>query len=391
MKLAVNAIEIGSRHRRSLGDLETLARSIRKLGLLQPIGVLPDKHCRLKHRLIFGQRRLTACRNLLGWKEIEARIIDIESIASGEFAENEVRKDFTPSERAAVVETLRSRNCAGRPENSENFPNKISTKEAAALAGFGNERTFRDAKKVVEQGSPDLRGAMDAGVISISAAAVMTKLPPKRQSEVIQARPARRREVVRSLRAGAGDPQQPAAAGASTEKVDAAAETITQTLHLLRAAGLTPKILNAAPPRSRTRMLDAGRRLTAWLTPLLQPQSGAASAAWDAYAQAYRRRYAADPVRNARVNAQLSRLAARLPAADAPAVAAWYVDHPNASYAGRGHPVGLLLANAETLHMEWRTGRRLTPAKTRQDERSAANVQSSLGALEILENLDAQS
>ena len=49
--LKIADIKIGKRHRRDMGDLASLADSIRRLGLLQPIGVTD------KFRLVFGERR----------------------------------------------------------------------------------------------------------------------------------------------------------------------------------------------------------------------------------------------------------------------------------------------------------------------------------------------
>ena len=63
------------------------------------------------------------------------------------------RKDFNGSERVAIVETLRTFKAKGRPKKSERFP--ISTDVAAKQAGFGTERTFRQAKKVVDRGVPE--------------------------------------------------------------------------------------------------------------------------------------------------------------------------------------------------------------------------------------------
>jgi ParB family chromosome partitioning protein len=94
--LKVADISIGARHRKQHGDLQLLADSIAAVGLLQPIGIT-------KHReLVFGERRLLACRDILGWSEIPARIVNVRSIVEGEFHENEVRKDFTPGERVAI-------------------------------------------------------------------------------------------------------------------------------------------------------------------------------------------------------------------------------------------------------------------------------------------------
>jgi hypothetical protein len=37
------------------------------------------------------------------WTEIDVRVVPIASIATGEYQENELRKDFTVSERAAIM------------------------------------------------------------------------------------------------------------------------------------------------------------------------------------------------------------------------------------------------------------------------------------------------
>ncbi|MFD2814929.1 ParB N-terminal domain-containing protein [Paracoccus aerius] len=100
MKMPIRQIIIGDRHRKDMGDLDALASSIADIGLLQPIGVAPD------NRLIFGERRLRAFRDILGQTEIDVRIIDMPHIVVGENAENEVRKDFTTSERVAIAQAI---------------------------------------------------------------------------------------------------------------------------------------------------------------------------------------------------------------------------------------------------------------------------------------------
>lgn len=80
------------------------------------------------------------------------------------------------------------------------------------------------------------------------------------------------------------------------------------------------------------------------------------SEAWSAYATAYRERYGADPVRNAKVNGQLSQLVARLGAEEAPGVARFYLSNRNALYVNAKHCTDLLLRDAEKLRTEWVTG-----------------------------------
>jgi ParB-like nuclease domain/MT-A70 len=98
-KLPIADIKVRSRYRKDLGDIQSLAASIKELGLLHPIVVRPDD------RLIAGERRLEACK-LLGWKTVPVTVIDIDKIVRGEFAENAYRKDFLPSEIDAIRRAL---------------------------------------------------------------------------------------------------------------------------------------------------------------------------------------------------------------------------------------------------------------------------------------------
>lgn len=186
MKMPIRQIVVGERHRKDMGDLDALASSIADIGLLQPIGVSPD------NRLIFGERRLRACRDILGLTEIEARVIDMPSIVVGESAENEVRKDFTVSERVAIAAAIREElgERRGRPSNenvqeiAEIKKGQKTTDFAARKAGFGNRETFRQAEHVVTHAEPELVQAMDEGKVSILAAHRAAKLPAEQQREV---------------------------------------------------------------------------------------------------------------------------------------------------------------------------------------------------------------
>lgn len=78
--IRIDDIVIGERFRKDLGDLNSLAASIAKIGLLQPILVNSQMV------LVCGQRRLVACRSL-GWETIPATITDVPPLL-GEWAEN---------------------------------------------------------------------------------------------------------------------------------------------------------------------------------------------------------------------------------------------------------------------------------------------------------------
>lgn len=101
-----------------------------------------------------------------------------------------------------------------------------------------------------------------------------------------------------------------------------------------------------------------------------RPAAALTSETWEAYAGAYKRRYGVQPIRNAKTNAQLAQLVKRLPAAESGPVAAYYVAHSAQRYVRAGHPVGLLLYDAEKLRTEWATGQRITETGARAaDER----------------------
>jgi ParB-like chromosome segregation protein Spo0J len=200
-EVACDAIRIGERHRKDLGDLEALAASIATEGLLQPVGITED------NLLVFGERRLRAVQEILKYGTIATRVVHVRSITAGEYAENEIRKDFTPSERVAIGKTLEAgiggrqgsrtdlelgRNCGEVPGRTVDV--------AAQKAGFGSAETYERAKSVVDRGAPELVQAMDAGGISIHAASVIATQPADRQAEIVQTPRELRRQIVREIR-----------------------------------------------------------------------------------------------------------------------------------------------------------------------------------------------
>lgn len=95
----IPAIRLGDRHRKELGDIAGLGRSIADIGLLHPIVVNRNG------TLIAGERRLKACTSL-GWSHIPVTIVNLDNIVRGELAENAERKDFLPSEIDAIRRAL---------------------------------------------------------------------------------------------------------------------------------------------------------------------------------------------------------------------------------------------------------------------------------------------
>lgn len=197
----VSTIAIRDRHRRDMGDLAALAESIERDGLLQPIGITEQ------NRLVFGERRLRAVRDVLGKDKIEARIVRLESILTGEYVENELRKDFAPSERVEIAKAVSAElgNRQGQrtdkelPQNFGEVKGRETAEIAAQKAGFGNPETFRQAQKVVDSGTPSLVTAMDSGNLSIHAASKVATQPKVEQERILSLPKEQQRPAIKNL------------------------------------------------------------------------------------------------------------------------------------------------------------------------------------------------
>lgn len=163
-------IKIGDRHRKDLGDIASLARSIEQLGLLHPVVVTPDS------TLLCGRRRLEACKEL-GWEKVTANVVNLDDLLRAENDENVCRKDFTPSEAVEIGRTLVDRERAkakerqregrseggktagrGRPkQDGGNLPpsNGADTRDRVAEAVGMSGKTFEKAEAVVEAAEAD--------------------------------------------------------------------------------------------------------------------------------------------------------------------------------------------------------------------------------------------
>ncbi|MFY7866906.1 ParB N-terminal domain-containing protein [Roseateles sp.] len=159
--MRISDICIGQRVRKDMGDLDALAASIREHGLLHPPAVTADG------TLIAGHRRIQACARL-GMESIPVRAIDVGNLLSAERDENQVRKDFTPSEAVAVARAIeaqlkaaskarRSAGAKARWAREKGLPVNLdesskftqASASAAEVVGMCRQR-YEQAKEVVE-------------------------------------------------------------------------------------------------------------------------------------------------------------------------------------------------------------------------------------------------
>jgi ParB family transcriptional regulator, chromosome partitioning protein len=119
--IPIDSIKSGSRFRKDLGDIASLAEDIRKIGLLHPIVINQNRE------LICGLRRIEAFK-LLGKSEIPAHIVNLDDIAKGEISENTQRKDFSLEEIIQIKKAV-------EPEiKTESKKRKLSGKPSAKFA-----------------------------------------------------------------------------------------------------------------------------------------------------------------------------------------------------------------------------------------------------------------
>ena len=94
MQIKIEDIKIPDRVRKDVGNIDSLAESLKRSGQITPISVTHDM------TLVAGFRRVTAAKKL-GWAMIDATIVDGADAArllEIELEENVYRKDFTPEE-----------------------------------------------------------------------------------------------------------------------------------------------------------------------------------------------------------------------------------------------------------------------------------------------------
>lgn len=189
MKLPLESITVGKRRREDYGDINGLAESMRRFGLLHPVVVDDEAN------LVAGGRRLRAAQ-MLGWESIEVRDLGELSEAERdeiELEENARRKDLTPYERSKTLVKLAEtaqrvlkeqaedvaefrsnaeRNSAGRPKETASIravAERILAdmkKEATLIAGLayirlGDENRAKGQRLVRVWQEMDDRGLSD--------------------------------------------------------------------------------------------------------------------------------------------------------------------------------------------------------------------------------------
>ena len=111
----------------------------------------------------------------------------------------------------------------------------------------------------------------------------------------------------------------------------------------------------------------------------------ACKATWQAYSDAYLRRYGAKPVRNQTVNSKVKQFVQRLGHTESPEVAAFYVDRVSERFViQRMHDIGLLLSGAEGYRTQWVAGTAMTETRAKRADQSQSNFDAADEAMAII-------
>lgn len=178
MIVDIDKIKVNERIRKDFGDLQELADSIVAAGgLIHPPAVTPD------FELIAGERRLRACRDILGWKQMEVHVMpvqDAEHQLMLEIDENETHKSFSKAERIDYGRRLERIEAAKAKERMSyggkgvEISTTLRTDEVVAeKLGIGGKDQYRREKFIADnqdQLTPEDFADWDEGRLSTNKA-----------------------------------------------------------------------------------------------------------------------------------------------------------------------------------------------------------------------------
>lgn len=164
----------------SEADANMLIDDIRRHGLLDAITLYQD-------RILDGRNRYTACRIL----NIEPRFTqfegDDEAALEYVISKNLARRHLNESQRAMVGAKLSNMTVGGKEANSANLQNCPPVSQSAAAHRVSvSTRSVGSARRVIDDGIPELSDAVEHGDIPVSVAAEAAELPHEIQQKIIQ-------------------------------------------------------------------------------------------------------------------------------------------------------------------------------------------------------------
>lgn len=187
-RLPIDEIVVYERHRKDLGDIEALAADIEANGLIHPVTINHD------NELLAGERRLAAA-NHLGWDKIDCAILSPDDDLDIEWSENEMRKNFTITERGEINRDKKAKlsqqgkrtdlnegdDTCVNVDTSE--PKHKSRDIAAKMSGLGGQATATKVENVIDNGSVAVQEAVNGEELSINLASQLVHAVPSKTEQ----------------------------------------------------------------------------------------------------------------------------------------------------------------------------------------------------------------
>lgn len=185
-QIPIASINFSSCHEDS-EDLAKLAEDIKTHGLLRPVVI--DEN----HTLILGKRRLCACQ-LLHKNGVSAHMLSFKALLKDPEPGYQLKKYFTLSEIGDIGVALEAK--LGKRQGQRNDLSLCRNLDevtgrtdqwVACLLQVGGKDSYRQLKKVNQNGIRALIAGMDEEKISLSAAADIAALSPELQQQILSA------------------------------------------------------------------------------------------------------------------------------------------------------------------------------------------------------------
>lgn len=175
-------------------EFRELTEDIRAHGQREAVWMLPDG------RVIDGRHRVKACAEL--GRSVDARVYhgDGDAVTAFVVSLNLKRRHLNESQRAMVGARLANLKRGDNQFTKEHPSIEGTSQSDAAKQMQVGVASIERAAAVQRTGTPELQQSVDAGQVSVSAAAEVAMLPEEEQREVVARGPDAVRETARDIR-----------------------------------------------------------------------------------------------------------------------------------------------------------------------------------------------
>lgn len=172
-------------------EIDDLARDILENGQREPVWMYQGQ-------VIDGRNRIAACERIGRLPNTREFVGTEDELLPFVISLNLKRRHLSESQRAMVAANIANMN-EGRPAETAQIC-AVSQQEAADMLNV-SRRTVQAAAKVRDEGTPELVQAVQAGKVSVSAAADVAELPKQEQAVVVARGEAEILAVAKEIRA----------------------------------------------------------------------------------------------------------------------------------------------------------------------------------------------